>query len=763
MEAFSSPNHGRFTRADVTRSTIAHQLFFGGHLPADMVWICGYLDQLYTVNPVRIRGYDRAGNLLAAIRLNDIVDHDYSAISHSYLSSDEAVFLHDPAHGYVIDAFDTNGNPIQIFGEGVNDIPIRDMVITQDGTIYCAMQPGGRSSQGVYAYTPKQGYSLSYVLDQLKPPLFGKPYSDLRNELATRVDLYFHGYFRKYRRNGDRIPFPELHGGLILSIAVDDLGAIFVGGVPVGAEKYALRKYQSDGVLVWSAGITTSQNGFNCICKVDLDTNGNVYCIGVDSGGCFLKKYNSSGALQWTNTFSTYQDKRSLALHDGFIYTGGGEIASYKKNNESSILYFNSDQTTTSVQKWDSDGNLVSSVLLRGEIIWQTWVEIRYLTIESITISNNVLYCQSYHHGVTGYTALVMIVYKLSADLDKGEKLFLYVDRSNEWGSPIAVDQSGRIYLPIINDNNVIVIDGISYGYLNPHLVAYDVEGNRLWQDRNILGDQAGPAALTNPLFQYVGNYFSVDASMFTGYAYSTPLPTALETYQSYISRGRSICLINDCETPSLPIFNFLSKPSWQGDRYGLFPRLALSFGIKIPAWFRDYVGQLRQSVYRLYLTGTPDIELNLASIQIRRNTKQRWLSAVASLNSPGTVDAIVARASGELVIKRGVAFSTTNEQLDELMRVNLSGVRFDEGAKNGSVTLEGTATESVLIKTRTLQGIFYRGLDDGRRRVRCAVDTYLSPGDTADLGGGETMTVGELTYNITPQSAMMDVAEARP
>jgi len=43
---------------------------------------------------------------------------------------------------------------------------------------------------------------------------------------------------------------------------------------------------------------------------------------------------------------------------------------------------------------------------------------------------------------------------------------------------------------------------------------------------------------------------------------------------------------------------------------------------------------------------------------------------------------------------------------------------------------------------------------------VRCAVDTFLRPGDTADLGAGETMTVAELTYSVTPTSASMEIAE---
>ena len=37
---------------------------------------------------------------------------------------------------------------------------------------------------------------------------------------------------------------------------------------------------------------------------------------------------------------------------------------------------------------------------------------------------------------------------------------------------------------------------------------------------------------------------------------------------------------------------------------------------------------------------------------------------------------------------------------------------------------------------------------------------TRVLPGDTANLGGGETMTVAEIVYSISPDSASMEVAE---
>jgi len=63
--------------------------------------------------------------------------------------------------------------------------------------------------------------------------------------------------------------------------------------------------------------------------------------------------------------------------------------------------------------------------------------------------------------------------------------------------------------------------------------------------------------------------------------------------------------------------------------------------------------------------------------------------------------------------------------------------------------------------KTRAMRGISYRQTSDGIRRIRCDIDTYLMPGDTADLGGGETMTVAELVYTVGADQAFMEITEA--
>lgn len=89
------------------------------------------------------------------------------------------------------------------------------------------------------------------------------------------------------------------------------------------------------------------------------------------------------------------------------------------------------------------------------------------------------------------------------------------------------------------------------------------------------------------------------------------------------------------------------------------------------------------------------------------------------------------------------------------------SALRWDAGSQSASATIDGVATAvAENPKTRLMRGIIYRNARNGLRRVRCAVDTYLSPGDTADLGAGETLVVSEISYQVSPDQAVMEIAE---
>jgi hypothetical protein len=238
-----------------------------------------------------------------------------------------------------------------------------------------------------------------------------------------------------------------------------------------------------------------------------------------------------------------------------------------------------------------------------------------------------------------------------------------------------------------------------------------------------------------------------------------------LDVSQNAIFRcPRRIQIAVETQIPPIAISLNLAPFDWQGDRYTLAPPLPLRLGVGIPALQREYAGALTlPEIYRATLSGTPDLTLAISSFSVRRDVSGVSLSVVSPITDGAQVDAILARASGTLTLWRGVRFLDGTEQLEPMLSVPLAGgIRYDMGAKAASATLSGETVEPIAptVLTRTLRGISYRSESSGARRVRCAVDTFIRPGDTADLGGGETMTVAELVYNVSAFAASMEVAE---
>jgi hypothetical protein len=173
------------------------------------------------------------------------------------------------------------------------------------------------------------------------------------------------------------------------------------------------------------------------------------------------------------------------------------------------------------------------------------------------------------------------------------------------------------------------------------------------------------------------------------------------------------------------------------------------------------------RTVFRVYLTlpGEPDLELPARSFQARNRLTTRNYLAVVVPDPLPYIDAIQARSSGRLVIKTGFALADGTEVLEEIASGVFSDFRYDLGPFNGSATLVGydyRAPGAPLV--RPARGISFRGKDNsGARRVRCELDMYLKPGDTVELGDGETLLVDQVAYTVNASQATMQISEAEP
>lgn len=131
----------------------------------------------------------------------------------------------------------------------------------------------------------------------------------------------------------------------------------------------------------------------------------------------------------------------------------------------------------------------------------------------------------------------------------------------------------------------------------------------------------------------------------------------------------------------------------------------------------------------------------------------------------------------------------------EQIMSVILEDVRIDEGSSNQSITLSGhqTTTYSVPFalsdmvlsgggeggddgkivlsnppavnpntsgKIVTLTGASYKLLTNGNLRYRCTPDMFLRPGDVVSING-DYFRADEINFTISPESQVMEVAEA--
>ncbi|MBK8896844.1 MAG: hypothetical protein IPN66_06390 [Candidatus Competibacteraceae bacterium] len=753
-----------------------------------LIWYSGWLDVRQTINPVQLRGYDAAGNLLHSVRLHDLSPHAYATYAEKqtllYGGADDLRF---------VEGYDELGNARTIARKDESPLTghTAGSVVTfaadRRGRLYCALGPaapacGRLKPAATRAQVLAREAGLNYQSGSWKTADF----SDL-----FESDYYkpYVDFFRVYGQDGERVPFPRLHNKPVRAVAVDAAGDIYTASEPEGAGETFLRKFDLYGNLIWSTGLDRwwpipqyfipAQFGAADIyqilrheCNSLIAPDGSIYMTGYAVGAMystasslnlsagFLRKYSGAGALQWERRLQGISpaitgmliemwqpalmidistDARSFrvmpisnpVLLDGKIYTGLRHTNAYKIGD--AVAFFTPGNSPVSLAVWDGDGNLVAThatpytaptttVTLYGP------PQVTLTDIPNVAAAHNPI---RELHADDG---------KLYVTLDAG-----FYDETNapiEWifdpaFNPLALVPSYRdYYIPRGRDLYFwprFAFDAAHNQYFASteptapagypaHFWTFNAAGTRIWVGQSALGDGSSAPAGWGALQVFV------------------------------------------VADPEIPPFGFgvrLARLVGIGDRYTALPGFGFGVQLAAPTSIRDYVGPRLPVIYRLYLAGSPPLFLPLASFTVRRSLSGRALSAVIAPPSLATVQAIAARAGNDLVLLRGVRFRDGSEQLDELLRCALVTPRTDRGARQFSISLEGRADEAESgTRIRALKGVSYRAYSAGLRRVRCEVDVWLRPGDTALLGGGETMTVGDITITADRDSGVMELAE---
>ena len=210
-----------------------------------------------------------------------------------------------------------------------------------------------------------------------------------------------------------------------------------------------------------------------------------------------------------------------------------------------------------------------------------------------------------------------------------------------------------------------------------------------------------------------------------------------------------------------VPVAIFPSTVTFTG--YVSLPGPLGSPAIRVVNDFSSLITDSR-AFYVMELTGSPTLRIPIKSWQATIQTdRASYLQAVIPAADDWSDDLSARLGESEFYVSRQT-FIDGNEWLSELARANFETSSYAKGPRNTTITISGYAdasTASASPSTRTLTGL--RSIttsSTGTMRVRCDIDWFLRPGDTA-VADGDSFTVHYINYYV-PESGdiYMDVGD---
>jgi hypothetical protein len=511
-------------------------------------------------------------------------------------------------------------------------------------------------------------------------------------------------------------------GGTVQGVAADQDGYIYLNSNDWENNLYTTRKYRPNGELVWS----NTHGG--TLGRIALDSSNNVYTVGApvnNSGQIWVsgsrtgyyttRKYNSSGSLQWSadhGAFSNYYNLQPIATRsDGSLIVTGGysfESVNIRAVNSSGVsqwtLGYSDGIANIQALAIDGDGNVYAGGANNGYALYK------------ISSSGTITATYSGDIGVV---------------------------------RAIRIDSSG----------NLIVLT-TQVNYRSGH--KFDSSLNLIWSgDANgttgMSGNSATDIALDSD--DYIYRALS-DAMANSGYQIFDS-DGIIQVIDSSEITASSIA-VSEPRIPPIPLHINLASPTLIGTTTTFAPAVRIPFLVSIPRLKRLYVGTSAVSVTRVFLTGSPDIEIQAETINCRIDSQFTTFTVFIPATSIDLIESIGERIDGYLIVKKGVRFFDETEQLDEMWRAQISEpIQYDFGANSASISLTAKSATTISASTIAISEITYRNTNNGIRRIRCRFNQNILPGDTIDMGGGETMAVGDMSCYITKDSETMEIAEA--
>ena len=596
-------------------------------------------------------------------------------------------------------------------------------------------------------------------------------------KLGTAAALKFDSAGNSYPHGSSyELPWAS---GRVSCVAIDSVGNTYFGCVSRFAltQTYSTYKLDPNGYLIWAANHGASVYG------IAVDTSGNVYTVGeavTDAGVIFprdpyygggalgdrtgyytLRKYNSAGVLQWsadhgmgypTATFFFGQmDVYTIPVvyDSGYLYIGGATFNSF------------TDESTYS--QW---GALTKVNATTGAVVWRAAIQDPFDVYETAWYGVNDIVLDGagsvYVAGYFGHDTSKEVIRKFDTDgTQLAAAAMIKVGIYDGYGVGIKRTSSGTL---IVLTAPYKAADE-KYYCLHRYDSALALEETYSVVSFDRATIISTGLAIDDDDRIYITSSNDDDDSLWCYPADVSALSWSVSADDTS-SVAVGVCLaVAEVETPPLSIQVSFGVPTLIGDLYSAIPGLSVPVSLMVPALYRDYIGRALPQIYRVYLTGgTGPIEVVASFISIRKTSENLAATVVVPAFSEADLTAIEDREAGTLILQKGIRWPDGSEQLDTLAEIALSGFRYDSGVRSQSLTLLGAgAASGTHTTTRRLTGISYRNSSDGIRRIRCALDTYVQPGDTADLGDAETLVVGEVTITIRPDQGLMELAEAVP
>lgn len=170
-------------------------------------------------------------------------------------------------------------------------------------------------------------------------------------------------WFDRYNGTGNSIDESQ-------SIVVDNAGNVYITGYssPGGGPdfNYITRKYNSSGVLQWTAPYNGPANGEDQAKAIVVDFAGNVYVTGHSAGmtsgfDYATIKYNSAGVQQWVARYNGPGNGTDFGMDlkvdfSGNVYVTGQSSGSGTGSDYATVKY-----NSAGIQQWDARYNYMSN------------------------------------------------------------------------------------------------------------------------------------------------------------------------------------------------------------------------------------------------------------------------------------------------------------------------------------------------------------------------------------------------------------------